>query len=169
MSPMRRSRLDVSEARQSAPHLWYCLKEDRWRGQDSRRVGQRCAVRNLDSSALQPDLRIIRNSSIVPPQCIPLSFSMTSLRDLTGRSVISFHSTNHMHALFGAGLSVPLHIDFRAKIEKLGPFLCEGSSCPIRRSSKPRARIKAMRSFLSIHRCRSCMPPQKDLLFHAPW
>jgi hypothetical protein len=55
------------------------------------RLAKRSAVRNLDSSALHPDLRNLWNISIFQRKAYQSSFSTASARDLTGRSVISFH------------------------------------------------------------------------------
>ena len=54
---------------------------------------RRWAVLSFNSSALQPDLRILWNTSIFHRKAYHLSFSMASARETTGRSVISFHST----------------------------------------------------------------------------
>src|SRR5712691_6563685 len=56
------------------------------------RLVRRWAVLSFDSSALQPDLRILWNTSIFHRKAYHSSFSMASLREFTGRSVISFHS-----------------------------------------------------------------------------
>ena len=49
-------------------------------------------LRNLESSALQPDLRILWNTSIFYRSAYQFSFSMADLRVLTGRLVRSFHT-----------------------------------------------------------------------------
>ncbi len=49
-------------------------------------------MRNFTSSALQPDLSILWKVSIFQRMAYQLSFSMASLRDLIGRSVISRQS-----------------------------------------------------------------------------
>jgi hypothetical protein len=51
---------------------------------------RRWAVRSFDSSALQSDLRILWNTSVFHRIAYHWSFSMASLRDCTGKSVISF-------------------------------------------------------------------------------
>ncbi|MDA9544769.1 hypothetical protein ACM43_09435 [Bradyrhizobium sp. CCBAU 45321] len=56
------------------------------------RLTRRSAVRNFESSALQPDLRILWKTSIFHLNAYHSIFSMASLRDWTGRSVRSFHS-----------------------------------------------------------------------------
>src|SRR5262245_7228654 len=56
------------------------------------RLVRRWAVLSFDSSALQPDLRILWNISIFHLKAYHSSFSMAPWRDCTGRSVISFHS-----------------------------------------------------------------------------
>src|SRR6266478_6266757 len=61
--------------------------------EDRDQIGRRWAVLSFDSSALQPDLRILWNTSIFHRKAYHLSFSMASARETTGRSVISFHST----------------------------------------------------------------------------
>src|SRR3954470_17365586 len=49
-------------------------------------------LRNLDSSALHPDLSILWNTSIFHRIAYQVSFSMASLSVFTGRLVISFHT-----------------------------------------------------------------------------
>src|ERR1700676_2356497 len=56
------------------------------------RLVRRWAVLSFDSSALQPDLRILRNTSIFHRKAYHSSFPMASVREPTGRSVISFQS-----------------------------------------------------------------------------
>ena len=53
---------------------------------------RRWAVLSFDSSALQPDLRILRNTSIFYLNAYHPSFSTASAREPTGRSAISFRS-----------------------------------------------------------------------------
>lgn len=59
--------------------------------QKTRSDQPRSAVRNFDASALQPDLRILWNTSIFLNAYHSI-FSMASSRDWIGRSVRSFHS-----------------------------------------------------------------------------
>jgi hypothetical protein len=56
------------------------------------RFVRRSAVLNFDSSALQPDLRILWNTSIFHRKAYYSNFSMAFLREFTGRSVKSFQS-----------------------------------------------------------------------------
>ncbi|MET4046104.1 hypothetical protein ABIC03_007843 [Bradyrhizobium sp. RT6a] len=56
------------------------------------RLVRRWAVRSFDSSALQPDLRILWKTSIFHLKAYHSSFSIASAREPTGRSLISFHS-----------------------------------------------------------------------------
>src|SRR6267154_817117 len=56
------------------------------------RLVRRWAVLSFDSSALQPDLRILWNTSIFHLKAYHSSFSMASAREPRGRSVISFQS-----------------------------------------------------------------------------
>lgn len=56
------------------------------------RLVSQSAVRSLDSSALQAELRILWKISIFQRMAYHSSFSIASARDLTGRSVISLHS-----------------------------------------------------------------------------
>src|ERR1700676_1133786 len=56
------------------------------------KLASRWAVLSLDFSALQPDLRILWNTSIFHLNAYHSSFLMASAREQTGRSVISFQS-----------------------------------------------------------------------------
>jgi hypothetical protein len=56
------------------------------------RLAKRSAVRNLDSSALQPAFRILLKVSIFQRIAYQSSFSTASTRDLIDRSVITFPS-----------------------------------------------------------------------------
>ena len=56
------------------------------------RFVSRLAVRSCDSSALQPDFRILWNVSIFQRIAYQSIFSIASRREFTGRSVSSFHS-----------------------------------------------------------------------------
>ena len=66
---------------------------------------RRWAVLSFDSSALRPDLRILRNTSIFHLNAYHPSFSTASAREPTGRSAISFRSISlpilRRAALFG--------------------------------------------------------------------
>src|SRR4051812_44888327 len=54
------------------------------------KLARRSAVRSLDSSALQPDLRILWKVSIFHRSAYHWSFSMAATRESTGRLVMSF-------------------------------------------------------------------------------
>ncbi len=54
------------------------------------RLTSRSAVRSLDSSALQPDFRILWKVSIFHRMAYQWSFSMASSREHTGKLVMSF-------------------------------------------------------------------------------
>lgn len=56
------------------------------------RLTRRSAVRNFESSALQPNLRTLWKTSIFHLNAYYSIFSTASLRDWTERSVRSFHS-----------------------------------------------------------------------------
>ena len=56
------------------------------------RFASRSAVRSFDSSALQPDLRILWKTSIFQRMAYQSIFSIAAARVRTGRSVISFQS-----------------------------------------------------------------------------
>jgi len=56
------------------------------------RLARRCAVRRRESSARQPDFRILWNVSIFQRMAYQWSFSMASARERTGKLVISFQS-----------------------------------------------------------------------------
>lgn len=72
-------------------------------------LASRSAVRSRDSSALQPDFRILWKVSIFQRMACQLSFSIASRRDATGKSVISFHLMQsfqpHLVHLLGNGMA----------------------------------------------------------------
>src|ERR1700724_297336 len=59
---------------------------------EDRKLVRRWAVLSFDSSTLQPDLRILWNTSIFHLKAYHSSFSIASAREPTGRSVISFQA-----------------------------------------------------------------------------
>ena len=80
------------------------------------------AVRSFDSSILQPDLRILKNTSIFHRRAYHSSFSIAAAREFTGKLVINFQSIGSLSSLvFPTSRAVITFTSVSGYILLLGP------------------------------------------------